>query len=93
MIERKILSTGISVMLVRVQIAKGYRGDIDQHPEEQISYIEKGKVEFEVDGTKSVLSQGDVQYISPNVIHRVHVLEDCVILDVFTPLRKDIYGK
>jgi quercetin dioxygenase-like cupin family protein len=93
MVKREILSTGESVMLVKVELAKGFKGDIDQHPEEQISYIEKGKVQFEVDGTTRTLSQGDVQHISANVIHRVKVLEDCVILDVFTPLRKDLLGK
>jgi quercetin dioxygenase-like cupin family protein len=91
--KRKILSTGKSVMLVRVELDKGFKGEIDQHPEEQISYIEKGKVEFNVDGATRILSQGDVQHISSNVVHRVKVLEDCVILDVFTPLRKDLLGK
>jgi quercetin dioxygenase-like cupin family protein len=93
MINRKILSVGESVMLVRVELAKGFKGDIDQHPEEQISYIEKGKVEFEVDGITRILSQGDVQHISPHMIHRVNVLEDCVILDVFTPLRRELLEK
>lgn len=90
MVKREILSSEGSLMFVRVNLAEGFVGDIDQHPEEQISYIEKGIVEFEVNGKKKILCAGDVQYIPSNVQHRVKVVEECVILDVFTPIRKDL---
>lgn len=90
MVSREVLSSTGSLMLVRVNLAEGFAGDVDQHPQEQISYIEKGIVEFEVGGTKKVLHQGDVQYIPSNVEHQVKVIEECVILDVFTPVRQDI---
>lgn len=90
MVKREILSSDGSLMLVKVQLAEGFVGDVDKHPEEQISYIEKGTVEFEVNGEKRILAQGDTQYIPSNVEHRVKVLEDSVILDIFTPIRKDL---
>jgi quercetin dioxygenase-like cupin family protein len=90
MVKRKIVSAEGSLMLVRVELEEGFFGDVDQHPEEQVSYIEKGKVEFEVDGEVAVLCEGDVQYIPPNVLHRVKVIEQSIILDVFTPIRKDL---
>lgn len=90
MVKREILSSEGSLMFVRVNLADGFVGDIDQHPEEQISYIEKGIVEFEVNGKKKILRAGDVQYIPSNVQHRVKVVKECVILDVFTPIRKDL---
>lgn len=90
MVTREILSSTGSLMLVKVQLAEGFLGDVDQHPEEQISYIEKGAVEFEVNGEKRVLRKGDTQYIPSNVQHQVKVLEECTILDIFTPLRKDL---
>lgn len=93
MVYRQILNADGSLMLVRVELVEGFNGDVDQHPEEQLSYIEKGKVEFEVNGVKRVLSQGDVQYIPSNVQHRVKVIEECVILDVFTPIRLDLLNK
>lgn len=88
--EREILCASGSLMLVRVKLAKGYIGEIDQHAEEQLSYIEHGIVEFEVNGQTYLLKQGDVQYISSNAPHRVRIIEECVILDVFTPIRKDL---
>lgn len=90
MVTREILTSEGSVMVVKVQLSEGFAGDVDQHPEEQVSYIEKGQVEFEVDGQKRVLNVGDTQYIPSNVQHRVKVLEECTILDVFTPIRKDL---
>lgn len=92
MVKREILNKEGSLMLVRVELAEGFIGDIDQHPEEQLSYIEKGKVEFEVDGRVQLLSEGCVQHIPSNIKHRVRVIEACVILDIFTPLRQDLLG-
>ncbi|WP_053360903.1 cupin domain-containing protein [Bacillus sp. FJAT-27251] len=90
MVQREILSKEGSLMLVKVQLAEGFAGDVDQHPEEQISFIEKGQVEFEVGGVTRILKEGDTQYIPSNIEHRVKVLEECVILDIFTPIRKDL---
>ncbi|QWC23659.1 cupin domain-containing protein [Bacillus haikouensis] len=90
MVKRDVLSSEGSMMLVKVELAEGFVGDIDQHPEEQLSFIERGQVEFEVDGEKKILKVGDTQYIPSNVQHRVKVIEECVILDMFTPIRKDL---
>jgi quercetin dioxygenase-like cupin family protein len=93
MVKREILNAKGTLMMVRVELQKGFHGDIDQHPEEQLSYIESGKVEFEVDGETKLLEQGDHQYISSNVRHRVKVIEECVIIDIFTPIRSDLLNK
>lgn len=90
MVKRNILNADGSLMLVRVELQEGFHGDMDQHPQEQLSYIEQGKVEFEVNGEKRLLSKGDVQFIPSNLPHRVRVVEECVILDIFTPLREDL---
>ena len=90
MTKREILSATGSLMLVKVHLSEGFRGDMDQHPEEQISYIEQGSVEFEVGGVARLLGKGESIYIPSNVEHRVHVLEECTILDVFTPIRQDL---
>jgi quercetin dioxygenase-like cupin family protein len=90
MVKRKILSAEGCLMVVKVELPEGFHGDTDQHVEEQISYITKGKVEFEVDGKVSLLNEGGIQYIPSNVKHRVKVIEETIILDVFTPIRKDL---
>ncbi|WP_332696737.1 cupin domain-containing protein [Halalkalibacter lacteus] len=90
MVKREILNNQGSLMFVKVELKKDFHGDVDQHVEEQISYIESGSVEFEVGGVRTILEKGDVQYIPSNVEHRVKVIQDCVLLDVFTPLRKEL---
>jgi quercetin dioxygenase-like cupin family protein len=89
-VKKEILSSEGSLMLVKVQLAEGFIGDVDQHPEEQMSYIEKGRIEFEVGGVKKILTVGDQQYIPSNVKHQVRVIEETVLLDIFTPIRKDL---
>jgi quercetin dioxygenase-like cupin family protein len=93
MVKREILNAEGSLMMVRVELQKGFHGEMDQHPEEQLSYIEKGKVEFEVEGEIRLLEQGAHQYIASNVPHRVNVIEECVIIDIFTPIRSDLLNK
>ncbi|PYZ95987.1 cupin [Alteribacter lacisalsi] len=90
MVTREVLASEGSVMVVKVELETGFIGDEDRHVEEQVSYIERGSVEFEVSGKKKVLRKGDVQYIPSNAPHRVNVVESCTILDVFTPVRKDL---
>ncbi|MFC0560384.1 cupin domain-containing protein [Halalkalibacter alkalisediminis] len=90
MVTRNILNNQGSLMFVKVELKERFHGEIDQHVEEQISYIESGSVEFEVGGVKRLLKKGDIQYIPSNAEHRVRVIEECVILDVFTPLRKEL---
>ncbi|TDL30902.1 cupin domain-containing protein [Jeotgalibacillus sp. S-D1] len=93
MSNRTILNADGSLMLVEVALEKNFYSEVDQHAEEQLSYILKGSVEFEVGGKKKVLESGDVQYIPSNEPHRVKVIDACTILDVFTPLRADLLGK
>ncbi|WP_339061310.1 cupin domain-containing protein [Tepidibacillus marianensis] len=87
--KREILSSDGALMLVKVDLEEGFVGDVDQHPEEQVSYIKKGQVEFELNGEKRVLTEGESLHIPANIIHRVKVIEKCTILDIFTPIRKD----
>lgn len=88
-VERKILASDGKLMAVEVKFEKGSIGALHSHPHEQISYILKGSFEFEIDGKKHVISQGDSYYVKPDVIHGVKALEDSIILDVFTPQRED----
>ncbi|SES07248.1 cupin domain-containing protein [Salipaludibacillus aurantiacus] len=90
MVKRNVLSAEGSLMVVKVEIEAGFEGDTDQHPEEQTCYLEKGKLEFDLAGDKKILNEGDTQYVPSNEKHRVKVLEDCVIIDVFSPVRQDL---
>ena len=88
-LSRKILARGGKMMLVEVTFKKGAVGYLHSHPHEQVSYIQKGSFEVEINGEKRILETGDSFYAAPDAKHGVVALEDSVIIDVFTPQRDD----
>lgn len=90
MIERDVLHAKGKLMVVKVRLKKGDTVGLHTHFEEQISYLEKGKLELIVYDEKKTYSAGEIFHIPSNVMHGVVVLEDCEILDIFSPIRKDI---
>ena len=58
-----------------------------QHPQEQMAYIVKGKVEFSMgeEGEKHIFEEGMFFAFAPNVKHGTRFLEDSIVIDVFSP--------
>lgn len=89
-VTRKVLSYSENLMAVELHFVKGAIGAKHSHPHEQIGYIASGKLIYQEDGSEDKeLQTGDTYYVSPNVVHGIQVLEDTVLLDIFTPMRKD----
>lgn len=89
-VARKVLGAGGKLMLVEVTFKKGAKGAVHTHPHEQVSYIVNGSFEFDLNGNKQIVSNGDSIYIPSNEPHSTVALEDgSVIVDVFTPQRED----
>ena len=88
-VQRTILAFDETAMLVKVKFEKGAMGTLHQHPHIQISYVESGQFEVEVGDVKKVLNQGDTFFAASNVWHGVKCLEAGVLLDTFSPMRKD----
>ena len=88
-IKRKILAFHKNLMSVEVYFEKGAAGAIHSHPHEQITYVLKGKFEFNIGGKKQILVPGDTTFQEPNVSHGVLCLEEGILLDIFTPYRED----
>ncbi|MGH1364089.1 MAG: cupin domain-containing protein [Calditrichia bacterium] len=88
-ITRQILGYGDDIMLVRVLFKKGAVGVLHRHDHRQVSYVESGSFEVEIDGEKSVLNHGDCFYVPKNLLHGCVCLEDGVLIDVFTPHREE----
>lgn len=88
-VRRKIMSYDERLMLVKVDFEQGGIGAVHQHPHTQISHVESGVFEVEINGEKKVLKAGDAFYIPPNVLHGAVCLEAGVLIDVFSPMRED----
>lgn len=92
-IKRKIVAYNEDVMMVLVHFKKGGVGELHQHFHTQVSYIQSGVFEVEIDSTKKTLSAGDVFFVQPNLLHGVVCIEEGVLVDVFNPKREDFLNK
>ena len=88
-LRRQVMSYSPAMMLVRHTMTKGWVGSRHSHPHEQMVYIVSGRIRFEYpDGTFEV-GPGDCFLVPGDVEHQASALEDCEVLDIFTPMRED----
>ncbi len=89
-VTRKILSYSQNLMAVELHFPKGAIGAKHSHPHEQIGYIVSGSLIYQEEGCgDKELHTGDTYYVKPGAEHGVLILEDTVLLDIFTPMRED----
>ena len=88
-VKRKIMAYDDKLMVVKVEFQKGSIGPLHQHHHSQITHVESGKFEVEVNNEKKVLKVGDAFYIPPHAEHGCVCLESGVLIDVFSPMRED----
>ncbi len=77
------------MMIVEVHFKAGAEGPLHEHFHEQVSYCVSGKLEFTVDGETCMIGAGDSIYMPPDSLHGAKIIEDTVLLDIFTPQRED----
>ena len=88
-IRRKVMAYDKSLMLVKVDFKAGGVGVLHQHPHVQITHVESGVFEVEIEKEKQILKAGDVFYIPSQLWHGAVCIEDGVLIDVFSPMRED----
>lgn len=89
-ITRKVLAHADSLMVCELSLAAGSVAAAHSHPEDQVSYIVSGRFEFTIGGEKVVIGPGDTAYMPGDIVHSVLCLEEGVLLDIFSPERKDL---
>jgi quercetin dioxygenase-like cupin family protein len=75
--------------LCEFHLSKGYRLPAHSHPYEQTGTLLSGKLNFRIADKWNLAEPGDAWSIPENVEHEVEILEDSVVLEVFSPLRPD----
>jgi quercetin dioxygenase-like cupin family protein len=88
-VKRKITAWNEHLMSVEVHFEKGAVGELHSHPHEQVTYVVSGEFEFNVGGDKKILRAGDSVYEQSDIVHGVVCLKAGLLLDVFTPCRRD----
>ncbi len=90
LVSRKVLPASENLMLVEVHFKKGGIGSPHAHAgHDQISYVLSGRFEAIIGNETKILEKGDGFVADKTVLHGLTALEDSVVLDVFTPIRKD----
>ncbi len=88
-VVRRVLAYNDGLMCVENTFEKGAVGSLHSHPHTQITYVVSGAFEFEIDGVKKIVKTGDTMLKTDEVIHGCVCLEQGILLDIFTPMRKD----
>ncbi len=81
---------GERVMVNHVILKAGTAVPPHAHPEEQLTLVLRGRIVFELEGETAELGPGEIVWVPANARHAVRVLEDTVVLDVFSPVRADL---
>jgi quercetin dioxygenase-like cupin family protein len=87
MIRRMI--NGATMTIARLRFKKGYVVPTHSHANEQITTIEQGSMLFVTPTEQITVRAGESLVIPPHVPHSAETLEDCVAVDIFSPVRED----
>jgi quercetin dioxygenase-like cupin family protein len=88
-IERQMV-WGERVMVCRLRIAARTVTPVHSHPHEQVTLVERGPVEFTIDGQTRIVQTGDVLVFPSHLRHGATMLDqEVVLIDIFSPPRED----
>jgi quercetin dioxygenase-like cupin family protein len=88
-IQMQPLCHGEQTSMVRFLLARGSEIPPHTHPHEQNGYLVSGHVVFTIGGETYDATPGDSWCIPGNVEHTVEVIENTVIVEVFSPVRAE----
>jgi quercetin dioxygenase-like cupin family protein len=88
-IQRQML-VGDRMMICRFRFRPFLVTPEHDHPHEQMTIVEQGKVRFFIEGKEQIASTGDVLHFPSKCWHGATMMdEEVVLIDIFTPLRED----
>jgi quercetin dioxygenase-like cupin family protein len=88
---RRVLA-GDQAMIVWWGIGAGVHVEAHSHPNEQIVWMLKGRMEFRIGTERRMCGPGDIAVIPGGVEHEAWFHEDTEVIDVFSPPREDFLG-
>ncbi|WP_416307495.1 cupin domain-containing protein [Neptunicella sp. SCSIO 80796] len=88
-ISRQIMGYDEQLMLVKVWFSDDSIGYVHEHFHSQVTYVESGEFEVSIDGEVRLMTAGDSFYIPPHIKHGAVCKKAGVLIDTFSPVRKD----
>jgi len=91
-IQRQMI-VGENLMICRLTLAPHVVTPAHDHPHEQMTLVERGRVLFTIGEEQRIAQAGDVLHFPPGTWHGATMLDEEVILvDIFSPIREDFLG-
>ena len=88
-VERQMV-VGQQLMVCRFRFAPHVVTPAHEHPHEQLTIVERGRVLFTIGDRERVASPGDVLQFPSGTWHGATMLdEEVVLIDIFSPVRED----
>jgi len=78
------LVTGQGLELGRLRFKQGQGAGRHRHPQEQILYVVRGRVQVELGGDEADLGPGDAFHAPPDIPHQLTALEDAEVISCKT---------
>jgi len=88
-VSRQILGYNENIMMVKVKFEAGSVGTVHKHVHDQTTYVASGIFEFTVGEETKIVMTGDGLYMESNVEHGVKCIEAGILIDTFSPFRRD----
>lgn len=88
-IEIKTMAIGSQTLLTEFRLQKGAKLPAHSHPYEQTGYLVSGMLELTIGGETFVAEPGAAWSIPPGVEHSGVAKQECVAVEVFSPVRED----
>ena len=88
-IERQMI-VGEKVMICRLRFAPHVVTPAHDHPHEQMTLVERGRVLFSIGDQQRIAKAGDVLHFPSGTWHGATMLdEEEILVDIFSPIRED----
>ena len=88
-IERQMV-VGDALMICRLRFQPFVVTEPHDHPHEQMTVVEKGRVLFTIGDERREVGPGTILHFPSGLWHGATMLdEEVILLDIFTPIRED----
>jgi quercetin dioxygenase-like cupin family protein len=85
----KTIASGEKTHLTEFRLSQGTTIPTHSHPHEQTGYLVSGRMTFLIEDEVFDAEPGDGWNIAGNIEHGVEVLEDSIVIEVFSPVREE----
>ena len=86
---RRTLVHGERTLLAEFAFERGAILPSHSHPHEQTGYLVSGRMMLTIGDTEYDVHPGDAWIVPGGVLHGAQAVEDCVAVEVFSPVRED----